>query len=116
VTAPPKWIVLGNGAATRTGEGSWVLARTKPLATYFFTVCAGPYVSVTAVHDGIPLGIHARASSREPAERQAEQMLTITRQSFDYYHLLFRIRYPFGEYHQVYVPEFNAGAMENLAA
>ena len=40
-------------------------------------------------------------------------MLTLTRQSFDYYHSLFGIRYPFGEYHQVYVPEFNAGAMEN---
>jgi aminopeptidase N len=113
VSAPPQWIVLGNGAATRTSEGSWVLATTKPLATYFFTVCAGPYVSVTAVHDGIPLGIHARASLREPLERQAEQMLTITAQSFDYYHSLFGIRYPFGEYHQVYVPEFNAGAMEN---
>jgi aminopeptidase N len=113
VKAPPEWIVLGNGAATRTGEGSWVLARTKPLATYFFTVCAGPYASVTAVHDGIPLGIHARASLREPLERQAEQMLTITAQAFDYYHELFGIRYPFGEYHQVFVPEFNAGAMEN---
>jgi aminopeptidase N len=113
VSVPPEWIVLGNGAATRTGEGSWVLATTKPLATYFFTVCAGPYVSVTAVHDGIPLGIHARASLREPLERQAEQMLKITAQSFDYYHSLFGIRYPFGEYHQVYVPEFNAGAMEN---
>jgi len=113
VTAPPEWIVLGNGAATRTGEGTWVLATTKPLATYFFTVCAGPYVSVTAVHDGIPLGIHARASLREPLERQAVQMLAITAQSFDYYHSLFGIRYPFGEYHQVYVPEFNAGAMEN---
>jgi len=48
VTAPPEWIVLGNGAATRTGEGTWSLATTLPLATYFFTVCAGPYVSVTA--------------------------------------------------------------------
>jgi len=113
VTAPPDWIVLGNGAATRTGEGSWALATTKPLATYFITVCAGPYVSVTAEHDGIPLGIHARASLREPLERQAEQILTVTRQSFDYYHSLFGIRYPFGEYHQVFVPEFNAGAMEN---
>src|SRR5450759_3340282 len=113
VTAPPEWIVVGNGAATRTGEGSWVLATTKPLATYFFTVCAGPYVSVAAGHDGIPLGIHARASLQEPLERQAEQILTITRQSFDYYHSLFGIRYPFGEYHQVFVPEFNAGAMEN---
>jgi aminopeptidase N len=113
VSAPPEWVVLGNGAAKRTGDGSWVLATTKPLATYLFTICAGPYVSVNAVHDGIPLGIHARASLREPLERQAEQMLTITRQSFDYYHSLFGIRYPFGEYHQVFVPEFNAGAMEN---
>jgi len=113
LTAPPEWVVLGNGGATRTGEGSWVLATTKPMATYFFTVCAGPYVSVTAVHDGIPLGIHARASLGEPLKRQGEQMLTLTRQSFDYYHGLFGIRYPFGEYHQVYVPEFNAGAMEN---
>jgi aminopeptidase N len=113
VQAPPKWIVVGNGAATRTSEGTWVLATTKPLATYFFTVCAGPYASVTAVHDGIPLGIHARASLREPLERQAEQMLTVTAQAFDYYHELFGIRYPFGEYHQVFVPEFNAGAMEN---
>jgi aminopeptidase N len=113
VTAPAEWIVLGNGAATRTGEGRWALATTKPLATYFFTVCAGPYVSVTAEHDGIPLGVHARASLREPLERQAGQMLTITRESFDYYHSLFGIRYPFGEYHQVFVPEFNAGAMEN---
>jgi len=113
VTAPAEWIVLGNGAATRTSEGSWALATTKPLATYFFTVCAGPYVSVTAVHDGIPLGLHARASLSEPLERQAGQILTITRESFDYYHSLFGIRYPFGEYHQVFVPEFNAGAMEN---
>ncbi|MEP7192426.1 MAG: aminopeptidase N [Actinomycetota bacterium] len=113
VTAPPEWIVLGNGAATRTGEGTWVLATTKPLATYFFTVCAGPYASVTSTHDGIPLGIHARASLREALEAQAGQMLTITRQAFDYYHSLFGIRYPFGEYHQVFVPEFNAGAMEN---
>jgi len=113
VTAPAEWIVLGNGAATRVGARNWVLATTKPLATYFFTVCAGPYVSVLAEHDGIPLGIHARASLGQPLKRQSEQMLTITRVSFDYYHSLFGIRYPFGEYHQVFVPEFNAGAMEN---
>jgi aminopeptidase N len=113
VAAPLEWIVLGNGAATRVGPRTWSLATTRPLATYFFTVCAGAYVSVLAEHDGIPLGIHARASLGEPLKRQAEQMLTITRASFDYYHSLFGIRYPFGEYHQVFVPEFNAGAMEN---
>ena len=113
VTAPEEWIVLGNGAATRAGEGRWTMATTKPLATYFFTICAGPYVSALAEHDGIPLGLHARASLGEPLKRQAEQMFSITRASLDYYHSLFGIRYPFGEYHQVFVPEFNAGAMEN---
>ncbi|KQU64641.1 aminopeptidase N [Phycicoccus sp. Root101] len=113
VAAPEAWTVLGNGAATKVAPGRWELAETKPLATYFVTVCAGPYASVLDEHDGIPLGIHARASLREALERGAPQMLEVTRASFDYYHQLFGIRYPFGEYHQVFVPEFNAGAMEN---
>ena len=113
VRAPVDWTVIGNGAATRTAPGTWVLATTKPLATYFVTVCAGPYVSVRDEHDGIPLGIHARASLREPLERHAAELFDVTKRSFDYFHGLFGIRYPFGEYHQVFVPEFNAGAMEN---
>ncbi|QDO87750.1 aminopeptidase N [Ornithinimicrobium ciconiae] len=113
VTAPPEWTVLGNGAAVHTGDGRWELATTKPLATYFVTVCAGPYASVTDEHDGIPLGIHARASLAEHLREQAPEMLQVTRDAFDYYHQLFGIRYPFGSYHQVFVPEFNAGAMEN---
>ncbi|MHA3836925.1 aminopeptidase N [Terrabacter sp. AAH1] len=113
VRAPLDWTVLGNGAATRTAPGTWTLAKTKPLATYFVTVCAGPYVSVRDEHDGIPLGIHSRASLREPLERHAAELFDVTKRSFDYFHGLFGIRYPFGEYHQVFVPEFNAGAMEN---
>ncbi|MDN5791136.1 MAG: aminopeptidase N [Micrococcales bacterium] len=113
VRTPHDWTVIGNGAATRTGPGEWALATTKPLATYFVTVCAGPYVSVRDEHDGIPLGLHARASLRGPLERHAAEMFQITKRSFDYFHGLFAIRYPFGEYHQVFVPEFNAGAMEN---
>ncbi|HET7801759.1 MAG TPA: aminopeptidase N [Humibacillus xanthopallidus] len=113
VRAPLEWTVIGNGAATRTEAGTWHLATTKPLATYFVTVCAGPYVSVHDEHDGIPLGLHARASLREPLERHAAEIFDVTKRSFDYFHGLFGIRYPFGEYHQVFVPEFNAGAMEN---
>ena len=113
VAAPEAWTVLGNGAATQVAAGRWELAETKPLATYFVTICAGPYASVRTEHDGIPLGIHARASLKDALEREAPEMLEVTRQSFDYYHSLFGIRYPFGEYHQVFVPEFNAGAMEN---
>ncbi|MFW5468546.1 aminopeptidase N [Knoellia sp. CPCC 206435] len=113
VRAPREWVVLGNGRATRTSAGQWELSETLPLATYFVTVCAGPWVSVHDEHDGIPLGIHARRSLRPELERHAPQMFEVTRQSFDYYHRTFGVRYPFGDYDQVFVPEFNAGAMEN---
>ena len=113
VTAPEDWTVLGNGGATVVAPGRTELATTAPLATYFVTVCAGPYASVRAEHDGIPLGVHARRSLEPHLLEQAEHMLQTTRACFDYYHRLFGIRYPFGEYHQVFVPEFNAGAMEN---
>ena len=113
VAAPRHWTVVGNGAATHTGPGAWSLATTPPLATYFVTVCAGPYVTRRTEHDGIPLALHARRSLEGPLDRWADQIFTLTRQGLDRYHGLFGIRYPFGEYHQVFVPEFNAGAMEN---
>ena len=123
VLAPESWVVVGNGAERRGdaersegGEFSgvrWELATTKPLATYFVTVCAGPWASVRSEHDGIPLAIYGRASLAAELEAQAEQMFAVTAASFDHYHSLFGIRYPFGKYDQVFVPEFNAGAMEN---
>jgi aminopeptidase N len=113
VTAPEHWTVLGNGAATREAPGRWRLADTPPVPTYATTVCAGPWASVTAEHDGIPLGLHARRSLAEHLTAQAPQMLEVTTRSFDHYHDLFGVRYPFGHYEQVFVPEFNAGAMEN---
>ncbi|WP_353952790.1 aminopeptidase N [Knoellia sp. S7-12] len=113
VRAPQEWVVLGNGRATQIAPGQWELSETLPLATYFVTVCAGPYVSVRDEHDGIPLGIHARRSLQRELEAHAPQMFEVTKQSLDHYHRTFDVRYPFGDYDQVFVPEFNAGAMEN---
>jgi aminopeptidase N len=113
VATPSHWTVVGNGAAREVRSGAWELATTPPLATYFVTVCAGPYASVRAEHDGIPLGLHARRSLEGRLREQADHLLEVTAACFDHYHRLFGIRYPFGEYHQVFVPEFNAGAMEN---
>ncbi|HET6986970.1 MAG TPA: M1 family aminopeptidase, partial [Kribbella sp.] len=113
VTAPPEWLVLGNGAATQVSPGRWELAETLPLSTYFVTVVAGPYYQITDSHDGIPLSVVSRQSLKEALDREAEDIFTVTKQSFDEYHRMFGYRYPFGEYHQAFVPEFNAGAMEN---
>ena len=113
VTAPRDWVVVGNGRAEQVSPGQWELATTPPLSTYFVTLVAGPYHQVVEEHDGIRLGLEARASLARHLESQAEDIFTITRQSFDELHRLFGIRYAFGDYHQAFVPEFNAGAMEN---
>jgi len=113
VSAPPEWTVVGNGAAHPVGDGRWQLSETRPLSTYVVTLVAGPYHSVRSEHDGIPLGLHVKQSLAPHLDRDAEELFTVTGQAFDEYHRLFGIRYPFGEYHQAFVPEFNAGAMEN---
>ncbi|SDR96963.1 Membrane alanyl aminopeptidase Metallo peptidase. MEROPS family M01 [Friedmanniella luteola] len=113
VTAPPEWTVLGNGPSEPAGPGRWTLVPPEPLSTYFVTLVAGPYASVTAEHDGIELGFHVRASLRRELEAEAPDLVEVTARSFDFYHRLFGVRYPFGEYHQAFVPDFNAGAMEN---
>ncbi len=113
VKAPADWQVIGNGSGA-IGDGAvWHLAETKPLSTYFVALCAGPYVSVTDEHDGIKLGMWARRSIVDQLQEHAPEMLEVTKRSFDYFHSIFGIRYPFDDYDQVFVPEFNAGAMEN---
>jgi len=113
VRCPTDWTVVGNGAATQSEPGHWRLAPSQPLATYFVTLVAGPYASITAEHDGIVLGLHARASLAPHLRDEAADILGVTTAALDRYHELFGVRYPFGEYHQAFVPDFNAGAMEN---
>jgi aminopeptidase N len=113
VRAPHDWVVVGNGHAEQVEPGRWELATTQPLSTYFVTLVAGPYHLVRDEHDGIALGLSCRASLAQPLDRDADEILTGTGQCFDEFHRLFDVRYPFGDYHQAFVPEFNAGAMEN---
>ena len=113
ITAPHEWTVLTNAPMRQGPDGVWRGRQAKPLATYFVTVCAGPYVQVVDEHREVRLGVHARASLRDELIAQAPEILDLTKTFFDYYAELFEIPYPFGEYHQVFVPEFNAGAMEN---
>jgi len=113
ITAPTDWSVEANAPGTQVEPGRWEFETSQPLSTYFVTVVAGPYHVLRTEHDGIPLSVGARASLTEALERDADEIFTITKQCFDEFHRLFGIRYPFGKYHQAFVPDFNAGAMEN---
>ncbi|GAA3393573.1 aminopeptidase N [Cryptosporangium minutisporangium] len=110
VTAPEHWEVVSNSVAEKVGAVV-KFAPTPRMSTYITALVAGPYHKVTDVHDDIPLGLYCRQSLKtflDPAE-----IFEITKQGFDFFHEHFGVRYPFGKYDQLFVPEFNAGAMEN---
>ncbi|SEG87147.1 aminopeptidase N [Nonomuraea solani] len=125
VLAPAAWEVVSNAAAGNVTElpeatgrhgtvqaaRRWEFPATPVMSTYITALVAGPYHKVTSEHDGIPLGIYCRASLAEHLD--ADNILEVTRQGFDFFHRVFGVRYPFGKYDQLFVPEFNAGAMEN---
>ncbi|MEV0616963.1 aminopeptidase N [Nonomuraea sp. NPDC050404] len=125
VLAPADWEVISNAAAsgvtdlpeqagrhgTVQAARRWEFPPTPVISTYITALVAGHYHKVTSEHDGIPLGIYCRSSLAEHLD--ADNILEVTRQGFDFFHRVFGVRYPFGKYDQLFVPEFNAGAMEN---
>ncbi len=113
VTAPQGWKVLANGITEHTGDGHWKAATTPPISTYLVAVAAGPWHSVRTEHRGLPFGIHCRRSLAPHLDADADELLDVTRDCFDRYHEKFTEPYPFDSYDQAFVPEFNAGAMEN---
>ncbi|MFI5552186.1 aminopeptidase N [Streptomyces sp. NPDC051738] len=113
VTAPAEWTVLGNGIATQDGPGHWTIADTPPISTYLAAIAAGPYHSIRTEHRGLPFALHCRRSLAPFLDADADELLDVTRACFDRYHEKFEEPYPFDSYDQAFVPEFNAGAMEN---
>ncbi|ONM46331.1 aminopeptidase N [Nocardia donostiensis] len=118
VTAPQDWQVISNGAGESDGNGIHRFRPTPKMSTYLVALIAGPYAKWTDVytdeHGDIPLGIYCRASLAEHMD--AERLFTETKQGFGFYHRNFGVPYAFGKYDQLFVPEFNAGAMENAGA
>ncbi|WP_200304824.1 aminopeptidase N [Streptomyces adelaidensis] len=113
VTAPDTWTVLANGITEHHDDGTWRAATTPLISTYLVAVAAGPWHSVHTEHRGLPFGIHCRRSLAPHLDTDADEILDVTRACFDRYHEKFEEPYPFDSYDQAFVPEFNAGAMEN---
>ncbi len=115
VTAPRHWQVASNGREVHVEEQENAktihYATTPRISPYITAVVAGPFHVARSEHDGIELGLWCRKTLAEYLD--VEELFTITRQGFDWYHANFGIRYAFGKYDQLFVPEFNAGAMEN---
>ncbi|MCH5644128.1 aminopeptidase N [Gordonia sp. ABSL49_1] len=118
VKAAADWKVISNAATESVTDGVHRFTETAPMSTYLVALIAGPYAEWTDVytddHGDIPLGIYCRASLAEFMDH--ERLFTETKQGFAFYHKNFGTPYAFGKYDQLFVPEFNAGAMENAGA
>ncbi|MFT4217041.1 MAG: aminopeptidase N [Micropruina sp.] len=119
VLAPAHWTVLSNSPEVQpavAGElGRWEFAPTPPISTYITALIAGEYHTVRTVYDGreaeIPFSLSCRASMAEHLD--VDRLFATTSRGFDVFEEHFGEPYPFTDYAQVFVPEFNAGAMEN---
>ncbi|MET1036380.1 MAG: aminopeptidase N [Arthrobacter sp.] len=124
VTAPGHWDVVSNSptpvpAPAGGGSARWEFEPTQRMSSYVTALIAGPYQAVRGEltsSDGrtIPLGVFARKSIMEHLD--AENVFALTRQGFEFFEEQFGTPYPFPKYDQLFVPEFNAGAMENAGA
>ena len=129
VTAPANWKVVSNSptpepiAQEQSTDGVaralWAFEPTPRISSYITALIAGPYESTfseltSASGRVIPLGVYARRSLWPHMD--ADYIFDKTREGFAYYEEKFGYPYPFAKYDQLFVPEFNAGAMENAGA
>jgi len=120
VTAPSDWQVVSNSATpepmqVREGASRWSFAPTPRISTYITAIVAGEYAVVRDSHAGaggdIPLGLFCRQSLQQYLD--THDIFEITKQGFAFFEEAFDSPYPFGKYDQLFVPEYNMGAMEN---
>jgi aminopeptidase N len=125
ITAPAAWKVISNSPTPEPivhdddVTATWGFEPTPRISSYITALVAGPYESTFSELTSssgrvIPLGVYGRKSLWQHLD--ADYIFDKTRQGFEYYEAKFGVPYPFAKYDQLFVPEFNAGAMENAGA
>jgi aminopeptidase N len=120
VLAPSDWIVVSNNTgqaqqvAGKENIKRWTFGASPKMSSYLTAIVAGPYHGVRDRHGDIDLGIFCRQSLAQYLD--PDEIFTVTKQGLDFYGEAYKYPYPFQKYDQLFVPEFSAGAMENIGA
>ena len=137
VLAPKSWIVTSNmpvasvendaretldgTMAGKPNEGTklWTFESTPVMSSYLTAICAGPYAqwhTEYANEDGrtVPMAMYCRQALAGAFEKDVDYLFDITKKGFAFYAKTWGVPYPYAKYDQIYVPEYNAGAMENI--
>ena len=137
VLAAKSWIVTSNMPTasvtdneTVTEEGTlgdhaaettklWVFEPTPTMSSYLTAICAGPYAewhTEYANEDGrtVPMAMYCRQALAKAFSKDVDYLFDITKKGFAFYAKTWGVPYPYAKFDQIYVPEYNAGAMENI--
>ena len=137
VLAPCSWIVTSNMPVERTEDTNqmtldgtlgtkpaehakrWTFAPTPTMSSYLTAICAGPYAEWHTTYqneDGrtIPMAQYCRQALKDDFAKDVDYLFDITKKGFAFYAKTWGVPYPYAKYDQIYVPEYNAGAMENI--
>ena len=137
VLAPCSWIVTSNMPVERTEDTDqmtldgtlgtkpaehakrWTFAPTPTMSSYLTAICAGPYAEWHTTYqneDGrtIPMAQYCRQALKDDFAKDVDYLFDITKKGFAFYAKTWGVPYPYAKYDQIYVPEYNAGAMENI--
>jgi len=121
VIAPDDWLAVSAGPPVQQAPAGDGFTRTDfgptpPISTYLTSLVAGHYHArshtYTGAHGTVDMAVLCRASLAEHLDD--DEIVRITAQGFDVFERSFGYPYPFGKYDQVFVPEYNGGAMENI--
>src|SRR5579859_345669 len=118
VRCPSDWKVISNARVARVDANDSTpnkvvhLERSVRMSTYITAICAGPFHEVRQLHNEVDLGLYVRQSMKQFLD--ADELFAITTQGLDFFQREFGYAYPLPKYEHVYVPEFNAAAMENF--
>ena len=126
VVAPAQWVVFSNGVEVGAqpvdnGGVRRDFSATPPLSSYITAIVAGPWSVVEGgtwsggASDGGHVELELRLACRRTLARYLdfEDVFEVTRAGLDFFHERYGITFPWGSYDQIYVPEYNLGAMEN---
>ena len=121
VTAPAAWTCVANTplqSVNDLGDGrrQHRFAPSEAFSTYLVALICGPYVAREVDHHGLSLGLYARRSMERHLDEHAAEIFEVTQQGLDFFAELFDQPFPFSKYDQIFVPEYNSGAMENVGA
>jgi len=118
LTVPPGWIAVSNATVESQNGNTIQFGETEPLSTYLFSFVAGKFECVTKQGieaSGKPIRLYHRETDPERIA-QCPEILDQVNKAIDWLEDYTGIKYPFGKYDLVIIPDFQYGGMEHTGS